>query len=47
MLITISVPDNTVRLLYVQLERDEQYEYDREGTPRPVTVDMIEKVEKE
>lgn len=43
MLITIKVPDDTVRIMYTQLEQDGTYETDT----RYVTAGMIMRVENE
>lgn len=43
MLITISVPDNVVQLQYIQVTPGSSYTEE----PKPVTFDMIVKVEQE
>lgn len=47
MLITISVPDNTVGIFYSTKESSEDYSYSRESEPEKITYDMIVKVEQE
>ena len=46
MLITLSVPDNTVAILY-QTQTVNDHDYVMESEPRKITADMIVKVEQE
>lgn len=45
MLVTISVPDNTVGIYYSTQERN--VNYTMESKPKKITIDMITKVEQE
>lgn len=47
MLITISVPDETVGIFYSTQEQDDNYGYTKESDPKKITFDMIVKVEQE